>query len=344
MALFSRRDKSASPGSDAPDAAPEDEASAAPADQGSSAADESVPHVGISLSTFGQGAASARPLDSDAAAADAAAPARPAATAPEATQTVPGMIDNALLQAALRALPERPESADVLNVMRQALQGPLYVRAQGDAQALLAAGEPLNLAVTSHEDQRFLLVFTGGVSMQQSAAEEAGGTTSVVGQSAANILRMAVDAKYDGIYLDHTVVGARLVLPAELIQKAIDEGAPAPFELKSLVSGERTDATPSQVVDALTRVPVWVAGGTDAAGQIGLAEARTPEGVRRVEVYSHPLEVLAMGRGDRPLPLAPEQLATVLASDPAITGLVIDAAGPWIEIDRDALVPLLALA
>lgn len=334
MALFSRRDKSGP----APEPAPAQPTEPAPE---AAAESEAVPHVGISVSTFGQGASSARPL-----AEPPAGPARPRAAqaAPAATQTVPGMLDNTLLQAALAALPAQPQSGDVMNVMRQALQGPLYVRAQGDAQALLAAGQGLSLAVTTHEDKRFLLAFTGGVAMQQSVADEPAAATSVVGQSAANILRMAVDSGYDGIYLDHAVVGARLVLPVALVQKAIDEGAPAPFELKAALSGERTDATPSLIAEILTRVPVWAAGGTDAEGRIGLAEARTPDGIRRLEIFSHPLEVLAMGRGDRPLNLAPEQLAKALASDPALTGIVVDAAGPWIELDRDTLAPLLALA
>lgn len=337
MALFSRRDKSGS----VPEPVPEQPTEPAPVVE-----PEVVPHVGISVSTFGQGAESARSLpDAEAADPPPVVPAaRAAAAAPAATQTVPGMIDNTLLQAALAALPEQPQSGDVMNVMRQALQGPLYVRAQGDAQALLAAGQGLSLAVTTHEDKRFLLAFTGGASMQLSVADEPAAATSVVGQSAANILRMAVDSGYDGIYLDHSVVGARLVLPVTLVQKAIDEGAPPPFELKAALSGERTDATATQVAEILGRVPVWAAGGTDAEGRIGLAEARTADGVRRLEIFSHPLEVLAMGRGDRPLSLAPEQLAAALASDPALTGVVVDAAGPWIELDRDALAPLLALA
>jgi hypothetical protein len=49
-----------------------------------------------------------------------------------------------------------------------------------------------------------------------------------------------------------------------------------------------------------------------------------------------------MGRGDRPLPLTPAQLGR--AWHPSrLDGVVIDAAGPWIEIDRDAA-PVMALA
>lgn len=345
MALFSRRDKG-DPRTPDP-AVPADEASAVVDASGDSAPvgddvaavtspPEPVPHVGISVSTFGQ--AAARPAESAPASAS-----RPVATAPAPSQTLPGVADNTLLQAALRALPEKVQSAEVMNVMRQTLQGQLYVRAQGDAPALLAAGKGLNLAITTHQDKRFLLVFSGGGPLQASARAEGTDGTSAIGQPAHAVLRTAVDSGYDGIYLDHAAEGARLVLPIELIAKALDEGPPVPFELKALLAGERDDATPAAVADALTRAPVWVAGGMDAAGQIGLAEARS-EGRRLLEVYSHPLEVIAMGRGDRPLPLTPEQLAKTLASAPALTGVILDAAGPWIEVDRATLAPVLALA
>ncbi|GEB93897.1 SseB family protein [Microbacterium lacticum] len=328
---------------------------------------EPVPHVGISVNTFGRGADTARPLDevvreasatnASASAATTGAPTpapaparpRPAATAPAPSETIPGLVDNALLQAALAALPESPQAAHIMNVMRQALQGQLYLRAQGDAQALIAAGQGLNLAVTTHEDKRYLLVFSSGEAMRQSVAAEAAAATadsatSVVGQAAHNVFRTAIDSGYDGVYLDHANTGARLVLPIELVKKSLEDGAPVPFELKALLSGERTEETPAAIAEVLTRVPVWVAGGTDPSGAIGLAEARTEAGERRLEVYSHPLEVIAMGRGDSPLPLTTAQLATTLASEPALTGIVLDPAGPWIELDRDDLAAVLAFA
>lgn len=360
MALFSRRDKS---DSSAPEPAapatveaegdePVDAEASTTAASGALTADaepEAVPHVEISVSTFGRGAETARPLGAEAPDAAASAGGRPDATAPAARETIPGLVDNALLQAALAALPAEPQAADIMNVMRQTLQGPLYLRAQGDAQALIAAGKGLNLAVTTHEDKRFLLVFSGGGPMRDSVAAEAAGSaaepaTSVVGQASHNVLRTAIDSGYDGIYLDHANVGARLVLPIELVKKAVEEGAPVPFEVKTLLSGERTDETAAAVADALTRVPVWVAGGADPSGQIGLAEARTQAGERRLELYSHPLEVIAMGRENTPLPLTPAQLAQTLASEPALTGVVVDPAGPWIELDRHVLAPVLALA
>jgi len=292
--------------------------------------EEIVPEVGISFSTYGK-------------AATVPAATRPAAEAPERTQTVPGLPDNAVLKQALAALPEEPQNTDVMNVMRQALQGHLYVRVQGDAKALIAEGQGLTLAVTAIEDKRFLLAFTGGAALQDSVRADGDAATSAVGQPASTVFQNVVAGSYAGLFLDHATSGARLILPAELIAKALEEADPA-FTLKTLLVSERTDKTPIDVAEALTRSRIWVAGGADETGRIGLAEARSSDGRRRLEVFSHPLEVIALGRGDRPLPLTGEQLGKALASDDGITGVVVDPAGPWIELGRTELAPVIALA
>jgi hypothetical protein len=63
-----------------------------------------------------------------------------------------------------------------------------------------------------------------------------------------------------------------------------------------------------------------------------------------MEVYSHPVEVAAMGRGDQAAPLTGAQLAGALRSDEAVTGVIINPQGPWIRLSRSDLAPLLALA
>lgn len=340
MALFSRRgasdehDPIEQEESSAPSAAA-DSADVGSDSSGVSSPDltlpkEIVPEVGISFSTYGKAAA-------------VPAATRPAAQAPERTQTVPGLPDNAVLKQALAVLPEKPQNTDVMNVMRQALQGHLYVRVQGDAKALIADGQGLTLAVTAIEDKRFLLAFTGGAALQDSVRADGDAATSAVGQPAATVFQNVVAGPYAGLFLDHATPGARLILPSELIAKALEEGDPA-FTLKTLLVSERTDKTPIDVADALTRVKLWVAGNADPSGRIGLAEARTSDGRRRLEVFSHPLEVIALGRGDRPLPVTGEQLGKALASDEGITGVVVDPAGPWIELGRTELAPIIALA
>ncbi|WP_292833316.1 SseB family protein [Microbacterium sp.] len=291
--------------------------------------DEYVPEVGISVSTFGR---------------TPTRPPRAVAETPLSSEVVPGLVDNAVLKGALDALPEKPENLDVMNVMRQMLQGQLYVRVRGDARSLLAAGEPLTLAVSTIGENRFLLAFSGGAALQASIRADGDGATSAVRQPSVSILRNTLAGPYAGLILDHAVMGSRIVLPTPLIQKALDEADPD-LTLKTLLSAPRQEAMEFEVVDALTRVRLWVAGATSEDGtRLGLAEARTADGQRRLEVFSHPLEVLAMRRGDRPLPLTAVQLGKSLAADAALSGVVIDPGGPWIALDRDQLAPVLALA
>jgi len=332
MALFNRRSKKDAVPAEA--AAPDERADSSvdqtPAEAPETApSDESVPEVGISISTFGKAPA---PVT------------RPAAEPPAPTETVPGLADNTVLKAALAALPEKPENIDVMNVMRQSLQGHAFIRVRGDARALLAEGKELPLAVSAHGEDRYMLVFSGGAALQASIRADGDTATSAVGQPMANILRNALAGPYAGLIIDHAVPQARIVLPRALIQKALEESDPD-STIKNLLSAPRHELTAFEVTDALTRVKLWVAAGkTDEAGRIGLAEARTASGERRLEVFSHPLEVLALGRGDRPLPLTGAQLGKALASDAGLTGVIVDPAGPWIQLDREQLAPVIALA
>jgi hypothetical protein len=96
------------------------------------------------------------------------------------------------------------------------------------------------------------------------------------------------------------------------------------------------------VAEALTRVPVWVAVGKLDDGRPGLAEGRAEDGSRYLEVYSHPVEVAVMGRGDQAAPLTGAQLARALDGDPELSGVIVDPAGPWIRLTRDELAPIFA--
>jgi hypothetical protein len=96
------------------------------------------------------------------------------------------------------------------------------------------------------------------------------------------------------------------------------------------------------VTEALSRARLWVAVNQTADGGLGIAEARSIEGARRLELYSHPLEVLAMRRDDRPAPMTLDQLTHALTADEGIQGVIVDPAGPWIELTRADLAPILA--
>ncbi len=328
MALFRRGMRDAS----ATDAAGGEPAEAPVAEPTAPA--EPTPHVTISMSTYGGPTVPAsRP---------AASPG--AEEAPPPPQGAPGMPDNAPLRAALRALPDKPEPADVMNVMRQLLQGILYVRVRGDVRALLAEGTELTFAASTVGEKRFLLAFSGADALQASVQADGDTATSALGQPVQRVLQNVIAGPYAGLIIDQAVAGARIVLPAPLIARALDEGD-ATLTVKNLLVRERTPEVITDIADALTRVPMWIAVRTrDADGRIGIAESRTAQGERRLEVYSHPLEVIALGRGDRPAPLSAAQLGSILTADAGLAGILIDPAGPWIAIDRGDLAAVLALA
>lgn len=324
MALF-KRDKRETP----PE--PSAETEAEPVVE-APASEEPVPHVNISVTTFGKPATPPRVAET-----------APAAEAPAAgAAATPQMPPNAVLRSALKDVPAQPEAAHVIGAMRQALQGHLYLRISGNAQELLAQKKPLAPAVSTIRDKRYLLAFTGVDALRDSVNADGDTNTSAIAQPVTAVFANVLQSGHAGIILDHATEGARIVLPAPLIEKSIEEADPD-HTVKTLLSRVRTDDTAVAVADALTRVKVWVAGRQTEAG-MGMAEVHAASGERRLEVYSHPLEVLAMGRGDRPLSLEPAQLAAVLSTQQGLSGIVIDPAGPWIEISREQLAPVIALA
>jgi hypothetical protein len=353
MALFSRRSKSSAepsvepvvqPSAEPDAAAPSADESAAPEPAQEAAAPEppqesstpetpaaeTAPQVGISVSSFAGLGATPAP------AAPAAAPA-----APEVESGIPGMTDNVLLRDAIAALPEEADGTQVVGVARQLLQGDLFLRVRGDARALLAEGKELPLAVASIEDSPFVLVFSGGAALQAAVRLDGEVESTAMSQAAQVVLRSVVSGPYGGIILDHASRQSPIVLPRELIERALDEGDDD-FAVKTLLAAERTPETAGQIVAVLPKAPLWLAANRASEGdEWGLAESRTPSGERYLEVFSHPLEVLAMGRGDQPMPIRADQLASGMKGDDGLTGIVIDPAGPWIQLTRDDMAPII---
>ncbi|WP_342001364.1 SseB family protein [Microbacterium sp. LWH7-1.2] len=264
-------------------------------------------------------------------------------TAPEQTETVPGLRDNVLLRAALGRIGDAPASQALLDVTRQLLQGHVFLRVKGDARALLAEGKGLPLAIANSGDRTFALVYSSGAALQASVKADGDTETSAMGQPVLTVLRHVFASSYDGIIIDPASSPSRAVLPKELLQRAVEQADPQ-LTVKTLLAAERAPEISAKVAEALTRVPLWVAVGVSDSGTPGIAEARDAEGRRFLEVYSHPLEVAVMGRGDNAGPITPAQLAKALSTDEGLTGLLVDPAGPWIRLSRDDLAPLLALA
>lgn len=307
--------------------------------------------VNISVSSYqGLGAQAAPPAPPAPAAPPAEpvaqppapAPPRPA-EAPAPTETIPGLRDNVLLRDALAALPAQPESTDLLEVARQMMQGHLFLRVKGDARALLAEGKDLPLGVAKVGDAQYVLAFSSGAALRKSLEADRDTDTSAMGQPVLAVLRHTLAGPYTGLIIDNSSAPARAVLPRELIEKLVEQADPS-LELKTLLAGERTAETGSRVSDALTRVKFWVAVNTSAEGRMGVAEARGTDGSRLIELYSHPLEVATLRRGDQAAPMTAAQLGAALRADEALDGAIVDAHGPWIRLSRDDLAPVIALA
>jgi hypothetical protein len=376
MAVFSRRPKRGDGAPDTTNPASEAVDSGEGSDAGAAAdevAAESVPQVGISVSTYrggggevgqattipdapapsagdGFGLGGGAPVGPAAASVPnlrAGSPAGPA-EAPPQTETVPGLRDNVLLAQALGRLdaPAKPEQ--LLDVMRQLLQNHLFLRIKGDARAMLAEGRELPLAVARRGEESYVLVYSSGAALQAALVADKDADTSAVGQPALTILKHVIAGPYAGLIIDGSSAPARAVMPRAVLEAAVNQADPE-LRIKTALAAPRTPETAAAVATALTEAPLFVAvneSGPAAEGEVprfGIAEARTSDGRRLIEVYSHPLEVIARGRGDRPMPFQPEQLGASLRDHPAVAGVIVDAAGPWIVLDRDALAPVTAL-
>ncbi|MFJ2502784.1 SseB family protein [Microbacterium sp. NPDC087592] len=374
MALFSRRKKSADDAV-APAAEAEDSSAgsdAVNADQGTTEAEQPVeaPSIGISVQAFRGVGAEAGPevalptsdAQPEAAAADPrpvqpAPPAQPAAPEerrlplasplpPEQTETVAGMKDNVLLREALTEIEAGASNDQLLGVMRQALQGHLYIRVNGDARAQISEGKPLSVAVVrDNDDRQFMLAFSSARAVRDSVQLEADpAATSAVAQPVTSVLQQVVSGDFAGLIVDNASAPHRVVFPTDLLQKTLEQ-ADVDMTVKTILAAPREQDSTLKVGEALAVKRMWVAVNEgDGSGQAGIAEAQTTDGRRFLQLFSHPLEVIALGRGDRPLPFEPEQLAKVLSSHSDMAGVIVDSAGPSIVVERDALTPVLALA
>lgn len=335
MALFSRRPKQ----TESADAQTPPEATP-PAEVESPATDAPVPEVSISLTTFGEPGKPATLAEEPTPQAPAARPERPA---PRPRRSVPGLPENTLLADALGILPPKPASADLLNVARQLLQGRVYVRVRGDARELLAGNQPLPMAVARLGEQTYVLAFSGGDALQAAVKADGDGSSSAIALPVEQLLRRVVDGDFGGIALDHASAPAAAVLPRALLEKALAD-LDETQAVKSALVGERTDETVAALVTALTTTPVWVAARRNEDGRIGVSEVRTPAGERMLELFSHPLELHVLGRGDQSVRIAPDQLAKALAEDEGLLGVIVNPHGPWMRLSREDLAPLIATA
>lgn len=273
-------------------------------------------------------------------------PLAPAAP-PEQLETVPGLRDNALLRDALAALPEKPTGAQLIGVVRQLMQGHVFLRVQGNAREQLAEGSGrLSFGIARDGDKTYMLVFSSGKALHEAVRADGDTGTSAVGQPVGSVLKHLIEQDFAGIIVDNNSAPHRAVLPREVLERALSQADPA-MRLKAALAAPREADTPHRIAALLAEgVPLWVAIGKAAedSTRLGIAEARLANGTRLLQVYSHPLEVAAQGREERALPLSAAKIGQVLRDHEAVGGIIIDPAGPLITLTRDELAPVIALA
>ncbi|GEK86983.1 SseB family protein [Microbacterium aerolatum] len=380
MALFSRRKKtddapseSQTPiGADADEQTLDAEQPVSESVPENQAAEADVPEVAISVQAFRGVGATAGPevaLPDPDAAAPAPRAAAPQATAsapqntqppqtpqkrslplapalpPEQTESVPGMKDNVLLRAALAELEEGATNEQLIGVLRQMMQNHLYLRVHGDARAQLAEGKPLSIAVVRDGERSYMLAFSSADAVRESVQRETDPTaTSAIAQPVTAVLQQVVSGSFAGLILDNASGVHRAVFPVEVLSKALEQ-ADVDMTIKMLLAAPREDDSAQKVGDALATTKMWVAVNDGSGkGQVGIAEAQTTDGRRFLQLFSHPLEIVALGRGDKPMPFSPEQLAKVLSAHSALAGVIVDSAGPSIIVERSALGAVLVRA
>jgi len=328
MGLFSKRNASdaRSAAVEAETSAPEDEVDP-PAE-----APETVPQVSISVTTVNAAARTPEAPVSVPAAAPAPAP---APVEPDS---------NVDLAQALTALAEGGDERAMMHVLRQSIQGKLLLSTSldGVSEEDKAAGRvPLGV----HRDPDgavYLLAFTSPRELEKTRTAE--GPVSGVAVDAVWALRQATGDGYAGIVLNPADGKASAVVPKTLIVRLFGDGRNNDAAKQALAQPREADAL-QRLVAALAAHGGFVAGRAevDEDGNrktVGIAETRLGER-RLLEVFTSPIEIAALGRGDDAYPVTAAELAAALRSDEGITGIIVNPAAPWLDVDRAQLAPLL---
>ncbi|MGF3055927.1 SseB family protein [Microbacterium sp. YY-01] len=261
---------------------------------------------------------------------------------PAQTETVEGMKDNVLLREALAQLTAEPTNEQLLGVLRQALQGHLYLRVHGDAREQLSSGEPLSIGVLREGERTFILAYSSAGSLRESVQRESNPEqTSAMAQPAQGVFRQVLDSDFSGVILDAASAPRRAVFPREVLERAMEQADPE-FRLKALLAQPREADSIAKAVEIIGDSRLWVAvSDAQSEGQFGIAEAQMADGSRYLQLFTHPLEIVAMGRQERPMPFTADMIGRVMGSHDSLSGVIVDTAGPTMIIPRDALQTLI---
>lgn len=277
-------------------------------------------------------------------------PLAPAAP-PARLETIKGLRDNAVLRDALASMPEKPTPAQLLGVARQLMQGHLFLRVAGDVRDQVDENgkATLQYGVATAGEKNYMLVYSSGKALSEAVKADGNDKTSAVAQPVTMILNHMIERGFDGLIVDGASGQSRIVLPREVIERAHKQADPR-MRVKSALAQPRDAETPQRIAKLLAeQPPLWVAVGSsgqegEGEQKMGIAEARLVDGTRLLQVYSHPLEIVAQGRTERAMPFGADKIAKVLKDHEDVGGILIDPAGPLMTLTREELEPIMALA
>ena len=148
-----------------------------------------------------------------------------------------------------------------------------------------------------------MLAYSSGAALRESIQADGETDTSAMGQPVLAVLRYVLAGPYAGMVIDNSSAPARAVLPRELLEKLVEQADPS-LEVKTLLAGERTaghgsrrrrSAHARDVLGRREQVAPRAASGSPR---------RAPTTARGcIELYSHPLEVASLRRGDQAAPM-----------------------------------------
>lgn len=255
------------------------------------------------------------------------------------------MADNFVLRAALTEVTATPTRAQLVAVCRQLLQGDLILTANGDFLDQFIRRDNPHIGLVVEGGRKLLAAFSTQETFDQLRASQGNPhETYSVTKKAAEVLDQVISGGFDGLVVDQASAPHRVSIPTQVIQSLLAEAEPN-FTIKTLLAAPRDAETIASLVEALTTTNTWAGGHESDAGQIALAQIENPDGSGNyLLLFSHPWEVTVLGNSDRPLVMAPKDLARTLAAQPEIAGVIIDPAGPSIAVSRKALERVVALA
>ena len=266
---------------------------------------------------------------------------------PPAVEVVPGMPDNVLLVAALQQLEHEPTPADMLGILRQSLQGNLFVRMKGDHLMQRMAGEPYELAYIDDGKHLFSTAYSSAAAVRDALLAWGSDPADnyVAQMPVRDVYRYVSAGPFAGLVLDDSSTPIPVTVPTGYIDEALDD-SDLSFALKSLIAAPRDEHSEARVADALPSSWLWVAvRDENGSGDFVLADVAMPDGNHYLLLFSHPFEVLSVPwemRQDhftiaKPMQFSFEQAREVLQQNPRMTGVLVDPAGPMIAIRREVL-------